>query len=127
MLDLDEVLFSKLLENAAIQNKTIADIGCGTGRHWNKILEKRPQSLTGFDVSEGMLNRLKEKFPGASVYHITDDLFANAPNAPFDLIISTLTVAHIEDIGKALDAWCGLLKPDGPFGAVPQEVTGRIP
>ena len=112
MLDLDEVLFSKLLENAAIQNKTIADIGCGTGRHWNKILEKRPQSLTGFDVSEGMLNRLKEKFPGASVYHITDDLFANAPNAPFDLIISTLTVAHIEDIGKALDAWCGLLKPE---------------
>lgn len=111
MLDLDEVLFSKLLRNAGIQNKTIADIGCGTGRHWNKILEREPQSLTGFDVSEGMLNRLKEKFPAASVYHITDDLFANAPNAPFDLIVSTLTVAHIEDIGKALNAWCGLLKP----------------
>lgn len=110
MLDLDEMLFSKLLADTDIQNKTIADIGCGTGRHWNKILEKRPQSLTGFDVSEGMLNRLKEKFPAASVHHITDDLFLNAPNAPFDLIISTLTVAHIENLEKALNAWCGLLK-----------------
>jgi ubiquinone/menaquinone biosynthesis C-methylase UbiE len=111
MLDLDEVLFSKILSHTMIQDKAVADIGCGTGRHWNKILEKMPQSLTGFDVSEGMLNRLKEKFPAASVHHITDDLFANAPNAPFDLIISTLTVAHIDDIGKALNAWCGLLKP----------------
>jgi ubiquinone/menaquinone biosynthesis C-methylase UbiE len=111
MLDLDEVLFSRLLANTDIQNKTVADIGCGTGRHWNKILEKMPQTLTGFDVSEGMLNRLKEKFPAASVYHITDDLFTNAPNAPFDLIVSTLTVAHIEDIDKALSAWCDLLKP----------------
>jgi ubiquinone/menaquinone biosynthesis C-methylase UbiE len=112
MLDLDEVLFSKLLGNTKIRNKVIADIGCGTGRHWNKILEKMPQSLTGFDVSAGMLNRLKEKFPTASVHHITDDLFANAAHAPFDLIVSTLTVAHIEDIGKALNAWCRLLKPD---------------
>jgi ubiquinone/menaquinone biosynthesis C-methylase UbiE len=111
MLDLDEALFTKLLSNIDLRNKTVADIGCGTGRHWNMLLAKQPLSLTGFDVSEGMLKKLKEKFPQANVCRISDDLFNNVPDAPYDIIVSTLTVAHIEDIGKALNAWCRLLKP----------------
>ncbi|MBS1530403.1 MAG: class I SAM-dependent methyltransferase [Bacteroidetes bacterium] len=111
MLDLDEVLFTRLLSNIDLQNKDLADIGCGTGRHWNKLLEKKPLSLTGFDVSEGMLHRLKEKFPQANAYRITDDLFSSIPGAAYDIIVSTLTVAHIENIDKALRAWCRLLKP----------------
>src|SRR6201999_1212566 len=110
MLDLDEILFPKLLENISLQNKNVADIGCGTGRHWSKILQQNPLSLTGFDVSQGMLNKLKEKYPNANVYRIKDDLFLNVPYAPFDVIVSTLTVAHIENIGEALNAWCGMLK-----------------
>ena len=111
MLALDEVMFGRLLGNTDIQNKAVADIGCGTGRHWNKLFENNPLSLTGFDVSEGMLARLKEKYPQANVYRITDDQFRNAPGAPYDVIVSTLTMAHIEDIHKALNAWCKLLKP----------------
>lgn len=110
MLDLDEVLFAKLLDKVDIENKAVADIGCGTGRHWNKILKGKPLSLTGFDVSEGMLSKLKEKFPDANVYKITDDLFTRIHNPPYDLIISTLTVAHIENLEQALNAWCGILK-----------------
>lgn len=110
MLDLDEILFPKLLENISLKNKNVADIGCGTGRHWGKILQQNPLSLTGFDVSQGMLNKLKEKYPNANVYRIKDDLFLNVPYAPFDVIVSTLTVAHIENIGEALNAWCGMLK-----------------
>ncbi|HTE00449.1 MAG TPA: class I SAM-dependent methyltransferase [Mucilaginibacter sp.] len=112
MLDLDETLFPKLLAQTSIQNKAVADIGCGTGRHWPKILQQQPLSLTGFDVSEGMLNKLKEKFPGANTYRITDDLFSTVANASFDTIISTLTVAHIENIETALQAWCRILKAD---------------
>ena len=26
-------------------------MGCGTGRHWKKILENEPEKLIGFDVS----------------------------------------------------------------------------
>jgi ubiquinone/menaquinone biosynthesis C-methylase UbiE len=110
MLDLDEVLFSRLLDKIHIENKAIADIGCGTGRHWSKILKGKPLSLTGFDVSEGMLNKLREKFPDANVYKITDDLFKRIPNPPYDVIISTLTIAHIENLEQTLNAWCGILK-----------------
>ena len=110
MLDLDEILFTKLLDKIDLENKNVADIGCGTGRHWDKIFAKKPAHVTGFDVSEGMLAKLTEKFPGASAYQITDDLFKDAPNAPFDVILSTLTVAHIENLEQALGGWCNILK-----------------
>jgi ubiquinone/menaquinone biosynthesis C-methylase UbiE len=112
MLDLDEVLFSKLLDNKIIHHKIVADIGCGTGRHWAEIIQQRPARLSGFDVSEGMLNKLREKFPDADTHKITDDLLSNMGDATFDTIISTLTVAHIENIELALSAWCRILKPD---------------
>lgn len=111
MLDLDEALFPKMVSQQIIDNKTVADIGCGTGRHWTKILRLNPLSLTGFDVSVGMLNKLQTKFPGADTHKIADDLLSNVHEASFDTIISTLTVAHIENIEQALQAWCRILKP----------------
>jgi ubiquinone/menaquinone biosynthesis C-methylase UbiE len=111
MLDLDEVLFSKLLDKKLIQNKVVADIGCGTGRHWTKILQMQPAGLIGFDVSEGMLNKLKAKFLSANTFKIDDNLLSTVQDAAFDTIISTLTVAHIENIEQALRAWCRILKP----------------
>jgi ubiquinone/menaquinone biosynthesis C-methylase UbiE len=112
MLDLDEILFPKLLDEAMIKNKIVADIGCGTGRHWSKVFQMQPANLTGFDVSEGMLNKLQEKFPDAYTYKIVDDMLSNIDDASFDTIISTLTVAHIENLEQALKAWCAILKPD---------------
>lgn len=111
MLDLDEVLFSKLLDKKLIYNKSVADVGCGTGRHWHQLMLLEPASLRGYDVSEGMLSKLREKFPEADTYKITDDLLSNTRDAAFDTIISTLTVAHIENIKHALSAWARILKP----------------
>lgn len=113
MLDLDDTLFSNLLQGLDLANKQVADIGCGTGRHWDKLLKHKPESLTGFDVSAGMLKRLEQKFPMAQTYQITDNLFTDVPDQSYDTIISTLTVAHIKNIEEALQAWCRILKPGG--------------
>jgi ubiquinone/menaquinone biosynthesis C-methylase UbiE len=110
MLDLDELLFSNLLRDIDLNGKNVADIGCGTGRHWAKLLKQTPAGLTGFDVSPGMLDKLKAKFPEADVCTITDNNFLTVNDCVFDLIISTLTVAHIQDIEAALEAWCRILK-----------------
>ena len=61
MLDLDERIFSDLIGPVDLQNKEVADIGCGTGRHWQKIYAKNPSDLIGFDVSASMLRRAKRK------------------------------------------------------------------
>lgn len=112
MLDLDEALFCKLLQGLPIHQKKVADIGCGTGRHWQRMLDMRPAKLTGFDVSSGMLRRLEQKHPGAETYQITDNFFKDIPSKSYDTIVSTLTVAHIKNLGEALQAWCRILKPN---------------
>lgn len=111
MLDLDELLFERLAYGELIENKAVADIGCGTGRHWGRIFQMQPLGLTGFDVSEGMLKKLKEKFPATNTHKITDDVFSEVESGSFDTILSTLTIAHIENLETALAAWSRMLKP----------------
>jgi len=113
MLDLDELVFAELLDTIDIKNKDVADIGCGTGRHWPKILKQDFKSLTGFDVSPGMLSKLKNKFPAAQTHTIADNHFSAIADNSYDVIVSTLTVAHIENIEEALTAWSRILKRSG--------------
>lgn len=113
MLDLDELVFAKLLGAVDLKDKHVADIGCGTGRHWPKILKGGVAGLTGYDVSAEMLKKLGDKFPAAKTCIIADNQFAAVPDHTYDLIISTLTVAHIENIADALRAWVRILKPSG--------------
>src|SRR5262249_9628002 len=65
ILHVDEVVFSRLLGRVDLHNKTIVDIGCGIGRHWNRILQQKPAALTGYDVSTEMLKQLRRNFPDA--------------------------------------------------------------
>jgi ubiquinone/menaquinone biosynthesis C-methylase UbiE len=113
MLDLDEVVFNNLMAGTSTSGKVIADIGCGTGRHWKKIFAQHPARLIGYDVSVGMLNKLKEKFSTAETFLSEGDIFPELADSSCDIIISTLTVAHIENIEKALQEWNRVLKPGG--------------
>ena len=113
MLAWDEEIFSNLINNLDLRNKIIADIGCGTGRHWNKIFDLHPKRLIGFDVSEGMLKMLKQKFPMAETHHLKNDQLKELENESCDIIFSTLTIAHIENAEKALQEWNRILRSGG--------------
>lgn len=113
MLALDEELFTGLLNDVNIKDKTVTDLGCGTGRHWKKILRKEPNRLIGYDVSKGMLDKLKKKFPQAETYRLTNNAMQELENECVDLLVSTLTIAHIEDVEEAFHEWSRVLKPGG--------------
>ena len=113
MLALDEELFSTLLNDFDIRNTVIADIGCGTGRHWKKIYEQSPAKLIGYDVSEGMLGMLRNKFPQAETHRQTGNQLVALKSNSCDLVISTLTIAHISKAEEAIKEWCRVLKPGG--------------
>lgn len=113
MIAWDEEIFSILLNNINLQHKIIADVGCGTGRHWKKILVHQPKKLIGFDVSEGMLNILQQKFPTAETHHLKNDRLSELEYHSCDFILSTLTIAHIQNAKKALSEWERVLKPGG--------------
>ena len=113
MLTLDEELFSAFLQTTDINNGIIVDIGCGTGRHWKKILEKDPKQLIGYDISAGMLQKLKIKFPEAITYQLSGNYLTHTPDSTADILISTLTIAHIKDAVIALSEWDRVVKPGG--------------
>jgi ubiquinone/menaquinone biosynthesis C-methylase UbiE len=113
MLDLDELIFSGLIKKIDLKNKVIADIGCGTGRHWQKLYEKKPAMIMGFDVSPGMLHQLRSKFPTAITQLTKDNLLKSVADSSVDCIVSTLTVAHIKNIEEAIASWSRVLKKDG--------------
>jgi ubiquinone/menaquinone biosynthesis C-methylase UbiE len=113
MLALDEEMFTRLIKPVPLKDKNIIDVGCGTGRHWNKILEQQPKSLTGYDVSEGMLDMLKIKYPQAVTYKLNGNHLTMSENGHSDVVISTLTIAHIENLEEAFYEWQRVLTYNG--------------
>jgi ubiquinone/menaquinone biosynthesis C-methylase UbiE len=113
MLDLDELLFTDLIKDINLENKRVADIGCGTGRHWQKLYTLKPNLVIGFDVSKGMLHQLNQKFPAAMTQYITDNLLTMAPSGFVDCLVTTLTIAHIKNIDEAIGAWSRITKDGG--------------
>jgi ubiquinone/menaquinone biosynthesis C-methylase UbiE len=113
MLALDEQVFGSLLQEMSLAGKQVIDVGCGTGRHWNHLLSGHPASITGYDVSEGMLKKLQEKFPGQHTVKLNDHRLEATASASADLLISTLTVAHISNIKETLQEWDRVVKPGG--------------
>jgi ubiquinone/menaquinone biosynthesis C-methylase UbiE len=110
MLALDEEVFSVLLKQINMEGSSVADIGCGTGRHWPEILKHKPRNLTGFDVSAKMLAELKTKFPEADVVKIDGYRPLQLGEKVYDVLLSTLTVAHIADMERSVKIWTNSLK-----------------
>lgn len=114
LLQLDEDMLGQILENVSLKNKVIADVGCGTGRHWQKLFSTEPAQLLGFDVSGGMLKVLKRKYPAARTYKLkTENRLRELDDAVCDVVLSTLAIGYIRDIETALSEWCRVLKDDG--------------
>jgi SAM-dependent methyltransferase len=113
ILSLDELLFSRLLNLVNVENAIVADIGCGTGRHWPRILTGNPKRLVGFDVSRGMLTALNGKFPGAETYLLRDESLNPLESNTCDILISTLAIAHMPNLDSLFKEWARVLKPGG--------------
>ena len=112
VLHLEKELFGSMLQELSLNDKIIADIGCGTGRHWPLLFSRQPASLTGFDVSARMLQVLLAKYPQARTIKL-DDASLLLPDASCDIILSTLALAHMPDAITALHEWLRVLKPGG--------------
>jgi ubiquinone/menaquinone biosynthesis C-methylase UbiE len=113
VLAMEEELFTAFISRLNIRGSVIVDVGCGTGRHWNRILEGNPDLLLGFDVSQGMLEQLRLKFPKARVVQQMDHRLPGLDDQSCDFILSTLALAHMENIQEIFEEWNRVLKPGG--------------
>src|ERR671936_737578 len=85
---------------AGLRAERILELGIGTGETTRRVLELHPRAhLTGIDASAPMVARTREEFAAADLHEarLEDPL----PDGPFDLVVSTLAVHHLDAAGKA--------------------------
>ncbi|MBQ3137627.1 MAG: class I SAM-dependent methyltransferase [Clostridia bacterium] len=76
--------------------EAILDLGCGTGLELDEIFSLYPDiNVTGIDLSDVMLRKLREKHPDKRLSLICADYFAeNLGESRFDCAISFQTMHH---------------------------------
>ena len=69
--------YAKMAELLPINTRFLLDLGCGTGLELDHILKRSPLiSVTGIDLSETMMERLKTKHPDSDLDLICGDYFS---------------------------------------------------
>ena len=100
------------------QPKKILDIATGTGDFALEALSLRPDSVTGVDISEGMLAVGRQKIKERGVDHIIDLQLGDSenlqfPDNSFDAVIVSFGVRNFENLEKGLAEMLRVLKPSG--------------
>lgn len=99
----------------------VLDLGAGTGLLSAGVAERYPRAqLTLVDLSPAMLALAEQRFSGGDRRRVTLhvlDYRRDQPKGAYDLVISALSIHHLEDSDKAalFRAIHGLLEPGGMF------------
>jgi tRNA (cmo5U34)-methyltransferase len=119
---LDEIPGYEELQDAAaaategVDARRVLELGTGTGETARRVLARHPDAAwVGLDASEAMLQRARERLPGADLRAAR--LEEELPAGPFDLVVSTLAVHHLDAVAKRdlFRRVAGALRPGGRF------------
>lgn len=96
-----------------VAGSDIVEFGCGTGRNLVFFAHHGARSVTGLDLSDGMLAKAAAR--DASFHLIRQDLLAPVPlpDASADLVLFCLVLEHIDTTAIPLGEARRLLRPGG--------------
>ena len=87
--------YRKMAEYVPEGCKSLLDLGCGTGLELEAIFRKYPDiSVTGIDLCEEMLERLRGKYTDKNIKLICGDYFTEDLGEGFDCAVSFQTMHH---------------------------------
>lgn len=96
-------------------NKTVLEIGVGTGRLALKVCGKC-KSFVGIDISPKTIERAKQNLKSFdNIILICDNFMSYVFDSKFDVIYSSLTFMHIQDKKMAITKAASLLNTNGRF------------
>ena len=102
-------------------DETVADIGAGTGRDVQQLLEVLPRGrVLAIDGSQQMLAQLRERLAGQldRVQVLQADLREPLPVLqPVDAVLSVATLHWLPDHAQVFRSVAGILRPGGQFVA----------
>jgi demethylmenaquinone methyltransferase/2-methoxy-6-polyprenyl-1,4-benzoquinol methylase len=101
-----------------IQPKTILDVATGTGDFAFEALSLKPEKVTGYDISEGMMKYGREKAKQGGVSNIVEFVKGDSEQMPFadnsfDAITVGFGVRNFENLETGLKEMYRVLKPGG--------------
>ena len=96
--------------------KSVLELGCGTGKNTNWLLNKA-ERVIALDFSQGMLDIAKKKIIDQRVEFKKADLTKDweIENQFADLVTSSLTLEHIDDLNHIFNQANKKLKGNGLF------------
>ena len=111
--------YIKMAELLPKEVTELLDLGCGTGLELDEIFKINPYvKVTGIDLTQAMLDKLKQKHPDKNLSLINASYFDyNFGNSKFDAVISFQTMHHFskEDKLKLYSKVFSALKAKGEY------------
>jgi ubiquinone/menaquinone biosynthesis C-methylase UbiE len=106
---------SKLIKLLDIRDTdSIVDVACGPGNLTNSFLSFTGGRIVGTDISGGMIEKAREKYPGLEFRQVaTEDL---AYDDEFDVVFCNSALQWFVDPDKAMQAMFRALKSPGKIG-----------
>lgn len=92
----------------------VLEAGCGTGLILERLEKAGTHSVTGFDMSEGMLQKATSRGFPVICASVTEIPFSNDT---FDVTCSFKVLPHVPNIGRALSELVRVTKPGGIIAA----------
>lgn len=116
-LDFGKKVIEKVFSDEEIKNKTVLDLGCGTGGYSLAFRQKGARSVTGVDFSASSINtanRKLEKDRARNVHFLNADVRKyDFREAPFDIIWCHGVIYYMPDPYEVLNKMCNLVSREG--------------
>jgi Methylase involved in ubiquinone/menaquinone biosynthesis len=98
----------------AIENKRVLDAGCSLG-DGSQYLADKGADVVGIDISQAHVNIARNQYGDAVTFHRMDlaEPLDTFENDSFNLVVSALTLTHIEDWDSVFGEFSRIIKKDG--------------
>ena len=112
LIVLEEPLVRSLLGD--VRELSVADIGCGTGRHTLYLAEAGAR-VTAVDFAPEMMAQAIGKAKKHDVRFVTHDLTGRFPfdNDSFDRVLCCLVLEHVSDLDSVIGEMGRICRPGG--------------
>jgi malonyl-CoA O-methyltransferase len=101
-----------------VAGKDVVEFGCGTGRNLAVLKRHGAATLTGCDLSEGMLAKARERDATLRLLQHDMTLRLPLPDRSADLALFSLSLEHVRDIAAPLGEAGRILRQGGGIAVI---------